>query len=591
MNETDGQTYEPRGRTALLGAAVTAVIVLYAGWLITGGAGLICGDEAYWLLQGRDAFRRLPGVAGSLVPLTDIISGAWSAFAFPLGLFGARLGWVLVNAAAGLLVFLMLSRDFPPTRAAFAVIAATPMICSQQFTVLEYTNVPWMLLLLFALPFVRSQRSDLSAARAAAWGALAGVSLGAAILSRLIMLPAVALPIAAWLLTAGRGRRGAVVACCGAAALTLTGGALWLWNAGALAGTLGIFQATRNLGADAGSAAGNFYSTWRLVSVYVQNAVVGLEQFALGALWLVVFLLFTRAVGGPSRRVAGFFRVAPLVVAVGAAILAPIVAPGVFGPRFQSGFPCLVALFCGLQLVRYCRLPASSRCIEVRLLLLFGIAIPILVMAGSGLGFYRMISASWLAAPLAIVLIPEAAAAIGTLLGRCAPEWEHDATRASRAYLHGMVAVMALYSMTVELAEGFACEPRVKLTSTLRHPSLKRIRETPTAAQAYDDMLEALQARVERGDVILAYPHLEMVYWLTDTVSPLQFMFVHSSETVIRAALDRCKPRCVVAHDNSADPLWQYSESRRAAVAEFLAAERYRATWTNGRFTIYERPE
>lgn len=591
MDDVDKRLNSTRGRTVALGAVVTALVVPYLAWLTTGGAGFIVGDEAFWLLQGRDAFDRLPAVAGSLVPLTDVISGAWAALTSSLGLFGARLGWVLVNAGAALLVFGALARNFPPGRVAVAVVAAAPMICSQQFMVLEYTNVPWSLMLLFALSFVQGQRSDLPAGTAGAWGAAAGVFLGAAILSRLLLLPALVLPVAAWLLAAGMGRRGSMVACCSAAMLTLAGGALWLWRAGALADTMAAFQATRNLGADAASNAGDFYSTWRLLSVYVQNTVVGLEQFALAALWLVVFLLFTCALGGWSPRGKNFLTVASLMFAAAAAILAPIAAPGVFNHRFQSGFPFLVVVFCGLQLWRYCRVPASSRGVEVRQLLLLGVTIPIAVMAGSNLGFYRMISGSWLAVPLAIVVIPEAAAAIGTVIGRCAPGFACDATTAARRFLHAVATVMLLYAISNRLALGFASDPPAQLTAALRHPLLKHIRETPSAAKAYDDMLEALQKRVAPRDVVLAYPHLEMVYWLTDTASPLRFMFAHSSETAIREALERSKPRCIVAHDNSTNALWQHSDSLRAVVAEFLAADRYRATWTNGRFTIHERPE
>lgn len=569
---------------------VLLVVFPYLCWLITWGAGLGVGDEGFWLIQGREAFRRLPGVAGSLVPLTDVLGGAWSVATTPLGLYGARLGWALLNTTAAALVYLTLSRYFPALRAAVATSVAAPMICNQQFMTLEYTNVPWFFLLLFALSFVASQGASARPAVANGLAVVSGLALAAGILARLPVLPAVLLPLCGWLIGRRPKRAVPLVACYVAAAVSLAAGLVWMWQAGSLADLGKVIQQTRNLSAGAQAAAGGFYSTWRLVSVYIQNSVVGFEQFSVIVLSLVGYVLYRETVDRLFPRISGLVGWLPLIAAVLVAAAAPKAAPGVFNPRFLSGLPTAVLVFCAVELWRSRRAESSSEVIAVRQLLLFGIAIPVLVMIGSNLGFYRMISASWLAIPLAILLIPDAASAAGQRLAALMPEAAGDPARYAAAFLNTVVIATLSYCLAHGIIQGFDGTSPLAQTAALQHPKLKGLRESPQSASAYDGMLSELESRVVPGDVFLAYPHLEMVHWLTDTQSPLTHMFVHSGEATIRAALDEAKPRYIVFHDNNRDPLWSFSESRRAIVDDYVAANGYRQSWQNGSFMIFERP-
>lgn len=573
----------------LIGLSVPPLVFLYLGWLITRGAGLIVGDEGFWLIQGRETFERLPAVAGSLAPLTDVLSGMWSAATAPMGLFGARLGWALLNTTAATLVYLSLSRHFPPAKTAVATIAALPMICNQQFMTLEYTNIPWFFLLLFALAFVESQRPTVRPAVANAFAVFAGASLAAAVLARLPVLPAVLLPVGGWLIGHRRGRVAPLVLCVVSTAVALVAGLGWLWQAGCLSNVMQVYDATRNLSADGASGAGGFYSTWRLLSVYIQNAVVGTEQFAVLALALVAYMAYRQTLDRVFPWLAAVLGYLPLVAWAMAAALAPKAAPGVFNPRFLSGLPVTVLGVCAIELWRSRRADHSDAVIAVRQLALFGSAIPVLVMAGSNLGFYRMISGSWLAIPLAILLIPDLAAAAGERLASLLPAGSTGASGPAKAFLNTAAAAAFVYSTAHGLVHGFDGTPPTAQTAGMRHPRLRWLRETPTAAASHDGMLAELQSRVAPGEVVLAYPHLEMVYWLTDTTSPLKHMFVHASEESLRSALIESRPRYVVFHDNNRDPLWNYSESRRAMVDDFLATSGYTQAWKNDDFTIFER--
>ena len=562
---------------------VLVVIIGYLSYLISfWGEGLAVGDEGFWLTSQRDAFNRLPRIPATLTPLTDILGSAWIAATAHLGLYGARLGWVAVNAFGATMVYLSLSRWFPVSRVVVALLAATPVICHQQFTVLEYTNIPWFFLLSSGLLFQRCQEDGTGERRAIAGSIVAGILLGMALLSRLIMVPAVAIPVAMWFVgnRSDRATRGAI-ACSVAAGITTLAGLGGMWFDGTIDELISSFQSTRAMNVTAGRAALPSHSFFGLLLRYVVNLFIGVEQLSLVcmayALWIAARTWMSRVAGDRFLHLSWL----PLAAAIPCAIAAAVAADGMFNLRFQSGMPFMAATFCGVVCLRPPALKSQARRDTVRQLCMLAFLEPIAVMLGSDLGFYRMISAAWLAFPLTIVLVPEVALAIAGFVQRLVP----DAVRipdATRGFLYSIVAVIVAFAATIT--------PISKADGRSGHPRLRGIRGEEVEMAALDGVLNALEAEVNPHDRILAYPNAEMLYFITDTRSPLGHMFTHESENVLLDLLEKSPPRVIVYRNQATHSFWKYSESRRELMEKFLSTHDYETIYSSDLYSIFRLP-
>lgn len=573
------------------GSIITAALVIaYLSILISFGSGFGVGDGGFWLVSQRDGIEKFPHLPGSMTPLTDVIGGMWLRFTHSLGLYGARLGWVLVNGIAAALVFAALTLWFPVGRVATAVLLSTPLICHQQFTVLEYTNIPWFLLLLFGLAYLRSQDPALGARKAVAFATLAGTALGAAALSRLPMFPALALPVCMWLLGLGNHRDNrALTTCTLVATAVVVVGLWWMWTQGSLAEMLTAFHASQSIG-QAGQSKQSSYSLLGLAVVYVANLVIGIEQLSVVLVtlcaWLAARVMIARFLGPRYSSLA--------VLAIGFVIVfsvaAAAAARGTFNPRFQSGLPFIAIAICGTVCVSPPAFPSLQKQNAVRQLCFMAVAIPPLVMCGSNLGFFRMISAGWLTFPLAIVLIPDVAGVIDRAAQRIAPDAGAALHGASRIFLYGVVAVLVAYGTTYCWMHGNEDGSYLHMGARICHPRLRWIREKSDTAADIEGVLRTVESLVSPGETILAYPHLEMLYFITRTRSPFSHMFVHENERVLTEALEREPPRCVVYRETPTNSLWHTSESRRRLLDRFLVEHEYEKVWSNATFSVFTLP-
>lgn len=570
---------------------VTGLIGAYLSMIISFGAGCTIGDGGFWLVSQRDAFEHFPRLPGSLTPLSDVVGGAWLRFTAGLGLYGARLGWVAVNVAAAAIVYASLSRWFPASRVAAAVLLATPLICHQQFTVLEYNNIPWFFLLSSALLSLRGQERGTPCLIATVCSVAAGCLLGAAVLSRLPLIPSLAIPGLVWLVGERDSqalRRAAI--CTSVGMLTLAAGLWWMWAGGGVADAVESYRATRSMGTKADGTVG-FYSEWKFVSVYIENLLVGFEMLSVVLVslcaWIASRAWIVHRFGSRWLRLS----LLPLVFALLVALMAPVVAKGTFNPRFLNGLPFMAVVFCGVGCLFSSVNGSSHTRARVRQLCLLAACIPVLVMVGSNLGFYRMISASWLTFPFVIVLIPHVSVSIDDFFIKLFPKYENAITGASRQFLFGVVAALVVYGSTYAWKNGFDDGSLLNMRARSSHERLQFIRERTNAVTDLDRALAAVESVTAPGDTILAYPGLEMIYFLTDTRSPLPHMFTHESEDVIATALERNPPRTILYRFTPDALHWNLSESRRLVVERLLVDHDYEKTATFGPFTLFTLPD
>lgn len=116
--------------------------------------------------------------------LTYLLGGYWLRLTTDLGMFGARLGWNVVVGLLAWVTFKILCEILSSRQACFYVILATFVLLHRGFKVIDYHNLPALLLIGAVGGICFSQKQSISASSsfsAAIWG---GLLLGFGVMAR-----------------------------------------------------------------------------------------------------------------------------------------------------------------------------------------------------------------------------------------------------------------------------------------------------------------------------------------------------------------------------------------------------------------------
>lgn len=579
-------------RKAQLGwsiAVFLTVLLIYCLWI---WQGLDVTDEGYDLTRQWLAVSEPEHYEIGMVWLTDVIGGGWLSIVGELGLIGARLGWALCMALTALVTFLILRNYYPARATALGAICAAAALGFHGTAVLDYNTLPALFLTAGAGVSLLSHRQFLPRCVWLLLSVGAGVLLGVAATARFPLvlsfwLPFV-IPVVRALFADQRNRHEWQVAAIasGVACLTFLFGVVVLIMRGdasewlqSIVGAVTVTEGSHSLRS--------------LIHLYYSSAVVTLSsgmRFLLGSGVVAVFL------AGLLRHTRKW-RV-PLIAICGALYVAFLVEK--YGDRGNFSWLCIGLVFSmalGLMLLFVLQgKEPRARDVDVFSLLVVGCAVAVLQMIGSNNGFFATKYALWLLFPSVFLAARET---LGRLLDKH-PGWGLQA-----------LVVFPLILMIGFAVDGFFIRARnpyrdlmnpFLLVEEVQHPRLRYVRTSHERARALDALLLEVEARVEPGDVILAWHRSPMLHYLTETIPALGNPWPSLlAEEVLWTRWEEMwesgGPGLVVEEKiDTASRTWGVIDSVAPQYMSIdlpteLVPRGYRAIWENDCFVIWERTD
>lgn len=232
-----------------------------------------------------------------------------------------------------------------------------------------------------------------------------------------------------------------------------------------------------------------------------------------------------------------------------------------------------------------------KRSADERLACFIGFVALFLTPIGSDNG----IRAAYLGVPFAIPLVVAVLYEAGT-----------EARAPLRAIILFAAATVVGESVNRDLIYSYRDRPRPELWTPIAHRQLRGQLTTAARARVTVEVLEALQQRVARGDLLLAYDGTPLLQYLTYTRPYTGHPWLMTDDDpavvpgLLKTALDtyKCLPVAVRSRGSTRSQDWPKKFRKlepahagtRKAIEQFLKANGYRATWKNAYFEILEPP-
>jgi len=522
--------------------------------------------------------------------LSDWIGGYWMHLAGDPGLLWARAGAAIIATLSGGLCLLILLHHVAIGPAALLVVAAT-LACELRLAgPIDYYRAPAIFLIAAFACLLRLGDPPRTRRRLLVWSTAYGCLMTAAIMARISLLPALLTPV---LLVATRwwhrgGLHGQQIPAM-ATALIVSVAAL----VAAVMGITAIGRADQWLAFlhGGGDLAGNpAHDPTVLINRYFWQATeVSIFATIIGGVLLLLL-------GAVSPRRAPATRLGCGITLATAAAIAMY-----FGRDWVATsarhYEMLVP---GTAVILAVGLLITGRWTPTRLrardrdLLVVAAALPVFLMAGAATGLHVMIHGAWL-------IIPAAAIGAYRAAGRT-----NRAGRVVRATVIGGLILVAIAGAAQRMigATRDARDLR-RMTHQLEHPKLRGVWTHPARAIVVNELTAELDRRCAPGDVVLAYNHIPIVHYLTETIPAMDMPWPSGmSKTFIDrrlAAFGKTDPMpslVVRATTNARDRDWpagplaeQPLRIRRnlERIDRGIASLGFRPTWSNEAFQILER--
>jgi hypothetical protein len=431
---------------------------------------------------------------------------------------------------------------------------------------------------------------------------LGGVVMGLVVMSRaplVLCLPLAALPLAADVFRTRRLTLSASMSlpvCLAGWALTVGLMVGYMAAAGHLADYL---AALAGRGVHEGHTVADLGRIYWKESFRMGRAVLGVT---LGLLpWALGYLCICRW--------CGLRRFAPLVVAVTVfAVFALTIARHGIGAMLWDYFVLIPGLCCAIALFEIVMNgvtkpsdtpPAGGR----GTLLVMGLALAGLIVAGTDNGWLNMMHGLWLLLPAVWLLLPASVDRLARGLRRPPPD-----PKMVLAFTLCLILLVDTMSFGLRVFNPFKeNRRRWDLKAPLTHPRLRGIFTTRARADCVNPLFVQLQRRTVPGDLVLAYADVPMVHFVTETCPALSMSWPQRlREPELQERLQELeqsdrRPRVVVRDlvnlgaakweqesesQDPLDPLVQRKKELMDAVVERMG---YKPVWSNRCFAILER--
>lgn len=553
-----------RTTKAMLGAA------LVLPWLVI-WQGLDFTDQGYLLTIYRSFLHHPEAVADDAhFWLTNAVGGVWDALFGRFGVVSQRALFALCMSSGMLISFRTLRSATSDHAAALGVLATSAFLADRRETWFSYNTLTALLgcasVTALFLGLVRNRPRLLY---------LAGVLLGITPFARLPNVAQLALlsgVVFVALLERERMQHrardlGRVVIGCmvGAASMLVLIALVGHWEI-YRASVQGLFKPF---------VASSRHSSQSLVGRFVSEHAIALP---LGLAVVVSVTLFVKAAQRLPRQL-GWVLDSVLVVA-GWLVLTHGNEPW--------RYIVIGALYLFLGGVAFGFLRRST---ELRLACWLSLVALMVTPLGSDTGFNAAPSGLWFALPTALATLYSA----GRDLAQPA-----DLRAVALAVACVLIGEAAYHGVTYTYRD----VSRLQATASIHHPQLRGQLTSPARARVVEQVLQALQSRLEPGDYVLAYEGTPLLHYLTSTLPYLGRPWIMVDEdpaeiaALLAAAPDKhgCLPVAVRSRYSARDRDWPMVHRRlesvhagsRAAIADFLARHGYKRTWKNDFFEILE---
>jgi hypothetical protein len=562
-------TQAERSSTATRVALAAALAI---PWLFV-WQGLDVMDQGFELTNYR-LFFRAPLAMGSAahIWLTNLVGALWDTLFHGLGVLGQRVLWAGVLSTCLLAAFTTTRELTSVNVATLATLVTALFLADRRETWFTYNTLSILLDTLAAACMVRAQLR-----RHAGWAVAAGVCAGMAPFARLpnILLVAIgSAPLFAALVDRGQRPR-----------VGRTVGAFLLGYAAGAALVLGLIYA---LGQQAQyrsavaalfspAAAAGTHSSHRLLYLLIRDHS---RALAAGLLTCVCLPLLVHV----ALQLAGMARFAVLLAAaaLGIWVLARNGEPWCW---FVPGtvYVILAAICLGW----------GARSIEVRVGAWVALVVVLVAPLGSDNGILNAHMGLWFALPLTL----------GCLY-----------TTPNRGFFTHTAPSLALVLGCSLVGEGihraatytYLDAPRRQLLWPTHDPLLRMQFTTAERARVLDETAQALRARVQPGDLLLAYEGTNLFYYLSDTRPYTNSAWMMEDlppllppKLDIALAQHGCLPVAIRSLGSARSFTWPQLVSRgpdlkepyvsnRATIERFLHDHRYTVRWHDDFFEILE---
>ena len=435
--------------------------------------------------------------------LSDVIGWAWLSFTelLNLGLLGARMGGILLFAfSAAIAVSIVSKHVLSHWLIPLSVLCVAPFY-SSFLSLISYDSVPAFLCLIGIYLYLEGIFGVEKTGAIYALGA--GGVFFLLLLSRLPAVTVLALPIlimmAALIIDRIKFRTSVVVGTTAYSVIFILALSFYLYLSSS--GLLSKIQANQPLDT-------NYTVDFVFAAIKAQWSLIWewCMWFALPLLALAAAQFFK-----PVQRIKAVVPVLATVMVLSytwvsyRSQLQDIFA----GTLNQLLFMCL--LICTTAILTaslWHERDARSRSLLFRIIVIvgFGLALPIIVSAGSSAGIAKLQFGGYLVPPLAVALLIS--------IARLRPGIEQRALSIASGALTLLAIIFAEYHL---YAHGVFRDTsdRQRLSWPLNEPKLVGIKTTPERAQSVDDLVSALNSKpIPRGATVLVYRETPLVHYL-----------------------------------------------------------------------------
>lgn len=555
-------------RLVLAGALALPWLFIWQGLDVT--------DQGYMLTISRCFLRHPEAVAHtSHMWLTNTVGGVWDALFGRLGVVGHRALWAICISLGMFASFRALRSLFSVRTAVLAVLVTSSFLSGRRDTWFSYNVMTGLLSCLAAVTLLGALKHN-DHRKLVLTGFLLGLSPFAR-LPNVLHVSLLAAPVFAALVDRSRlkllprqlaaGALGYVLA-----VLVAFGGMLVLGHFGH------YVTAVKDLVAP--TVPSEYYSQDALSQLLLTDLIrmvppaLGIVAAGAGVVWL-------------APRLPKAARVALYVVLAGAMLA---VLTRASHHSSTEAWPIILVGPSALILAGIAG-GVLRRSLDERIACFIGLVALVVTPLGSGNGVRVSYLGMWFSLPLVFCALAAAGEGVRAPLRALA--------------LIAGVAVLG-ESLHRDMTYTYRDGPRAELLTPVDHPQLRAQFTGAARAKVVGEVLQALDERVSRGDLLLAYegtpllqfltytrPYTGRPWIMTDDVPHLVPGMLSSAQRTFK-----CLPVAVRSTGSARGSFWPQDRRRldkqnkatRSAIAAFLKEHDYRRTWRNSFFEILEPP-